>query len=488
MAIIYSYPENNNILPTDILVCTSTALINGKPKNQTKNISIADLIAIISTNSSDNLNDILTNGNTSLLNADIGRLGLFDTIAQNYGGLKLNAGEFVLSDANGPVVKLNGSNISFSNIIVGMGGGDIDTNTALGYRALADNTLGFENTAIGGSALRDNIIGYRNVAVGEGALKNHIGNETTSIGHGALQLNTIGLKNTAIGAFALNANLVGGSNTAVGNKALKANTGSYNTAIGDLALSENTTGENNTAIGYLALDSNSSGSYNVAIGSSTLSNLQSNIENTAIGHGALKANEVNGNTAVGAFALNDNTIGPNNIAVGSFASNKNQNGGYNTAIGRDALKTNVSSNFNTAIGYRSLFNNTSAFNTAIGPFALTTNIFGNNTIAIGYRSGEGVQTNLDFTSSNTSIFIGDFTRPQADSQVNQIVIGYQVIGRGSNTTVIGTSGTLRSYIQGDLYLEQVVPLNYANDAAAAGAGIGIGGLYHTAGVIKIRIV
>ena len=93
MAIIYSYPENNNILPTDILVCTSTALINGKPKNQTKNISIADLTAFIAL-SGDNLNDVLTNGNTSLLSANIGQLGLFDAQAQNYGSLELSSSEF----------------------------------------------------------------------------------------------------------------------------------------------------------------------------------------------------------------------------------------------------------------------------------------------------------------------------------------------------------------------------------------------------------
>lgn len=50
MAIIYSYPPNSNILPTDTLVCTSTVLIGGKPKNQTKSMSIEDLSAYIVSN------------------------------------------------------------------------------------------------------------------------------------------------------------------------------------------------------------------------------------------------------------------------------------------------------------------------------------------------------------------------------------------------------------------------------------------------------
>ena len=43
MAIIYSYPINTNILATDIIVGSSTAIVNGKPKNQTKSFEIQDL-------------------------------------------------------------------------------------------------------------------------------------------------------------------------------------------------------------------------------------------------------------------------------------------------------------------------------------------------------------------------------------------------------------------------------------------------------------
>jgi len=67
MAIIYSYPNNNNILPTDILICTSTALVGGKPKNQTKSISIQNLTSYVNTSSTNNLDQVLSNGNYSLL-------------------------------------------------------------------------------------------------------------------------------------------------------------------------------------------------------------------------------------------------------------------------------------------------------------------------------------------------------------------------------------------------------------------------------------
>ena len=38
-----------------------------------------------------------------------------------------------------------------------------------------------------------------------------------------------------------------------------------------------------------------------------------------------------------------------------------------------------------------------------------------------------------------------------------------------------------------VYLDSIVGKNYANDAAAAAAGIGIGGLYHSSGYLRVRI-
>lgn len=43
MAIIYSYPDELNILKTDILVGTRTTYINNRPKNETKNFNMGDI-------------------------------------------------------------------------------------------------------------------------------------------------------------------------------------------------------------------------------------------------------------------------------------------------------------------------------------------------------------------------------------------------------------------------------------------------------------
>lgn len=50
MAIIYSYPRSLNILDSDILLGTTTVLVGGKPKNQTKSFRMSDISDFVSNN------------------------------------------------------------------------------------------------------------------------------------------------------------------------------------------------------------------------------------------------------------------------------------------------------------------------------------------------------------------------------------------------------------------------------------------------------
>jgi hypothetical protein len=107
MAIIYSYPINNNIQLTDIIVGTSTVLVGGRPKNQTKSFEVQELINFmtpyISQNLTPNLQQVLTVGNqatspiiTSVAAGD-GDGGNFASVdgygvtAQSVSGVGLNA-------------------------------------------------------------------------------------------------------------------------------------------------------------------------------------------------------------------------------------------------------------------------------------------------------------------------------------------------------------------------------------------------------------
>jgi hypothetical protein len=122
-------------------------------------------------------------------------------------------------------------------------------NTATGFGALGLNTTGSGNTASGVNALAKNHVGEENTAIGATALQYNITSGNTAIGFAALQNTTLGHSNTASGDRALFNNTTGQLNTAIGLVALYDNTtGGGNTAIG-VGAGGSTTGNNNTAIG-----------------------------------------------------------------------------------------------------------------------------------------------------------------------------------------------------------------------------------------------
>ncbi len=140
-------------------------------------------------------------------------------------------------------------------------------NTALGDRALFNNTTGNFNTATGALALQNNTEGPRNTATGFQALGNNTtGIANTATGFEALLMNLTGQSNTGAGSSALRNNTSGRENTAMGNAALFNNTGNNNTAVGSLALLTSTTGINNIAIGRAAALNVTTGSNNIHIG------------------------------------------------------------------------------------------------------------------------------------------------------------------------------------------------------------------------------
>ena len=124
-------------------------------------------------------------------------------------------------------------------------------NTAIGDRALTNNTGGTVNTAIGNLALNSNTSGFANTATGAAALQhNTTGPYNTASGWGALSNNSTGSENTGIGHFTLTFNTTGDNNTAVGGLAFQLNTtGANNIALGFKAGGNLTTGDNNIDIG-----------------------------------------------------------------------------------------------------------------------------------------------------------------------------------------------------------------------------------------------
>lgn len=301
-------------------------------------------------------------------------------------------------------------------------------NAAVGQFALSSNTTGSSNVAIGFSPLRANTTGLQNVAIGVQALyANTIGSANTATGFGAMQLSNTGFGNAAHGYQALYSNSGGSYNTANGFNALNQNTsGIFNTASGRSALSSNTIGNSNTAAGIYALFSNTDRSNLVAVGDSALFNN---------GTGATEPVHATFNTALGSKALFSNTTGFRNTAIGRNALFNNTSGFYNTATGPNALFSNVTGSDNVANGTGALGGSmTGSNNVAVGSSSMEGNTSGGGNTAVGRLS-----LNSNTTGSNNTA-LGYGADVLSDNLSNAIAIGYNAKAGCDNCMVLGGTG------------------------------------------------
>lgn len=179
-------------------------------------------------------------------------------------------------------------------------------------------------------------------------------------------------------------------------------------------------------------------------------------ENIGIGYYSLSnLNTGSRNTAIGVSSLVSTTSGVGNSAIGWGSLTRNTTGSLNTAIGFISMLYNTTGNTNTAVGYASLESITGASdnNTALGSFALQKLLIGSRNIGIGVNSGSATALGGDNTSATNSIYIGYDTRPPTSGGTNQIIIGDQAVGKGSNTAVIGNASLNALYSSG-----QIVPV------------------------------
>ncbi|MBA4851787.1 tail fiber domain-containing protein [Emticicia sp. BO119] len=146
----------------------------------------------------------------------------------------------------------------------------------------------------------------------------------------------------------------------------------------------------------------------------------------------------NGAFSQGNYYLHNNsssvTILPSQISA------KHPLGEFNTSVGQDALKVNTR-DFNTAVGYRALYNNASTpdgggdDNTAIGVYSLLSNTTGFSNIGLGKSS---LQNN---TVGYWNIAIGTNALDENVGGYTNVAIGYDAVGRATSAnynTAVGT--------------------------------------------------
>lgn len=250
---------------------------------------------------------------------------------------------------------------------------------------------------------------------------------------------------------------------------------------------------------------------------------QNNIGNSVfIGSGAGAADDLTDNRGVfvGIDAGTTNTSGYDNAFVGKDAGRLNDGGdsntfigmsaGYsnsagwsNTFIGKEAGYTNASGLDNTFVGRTSGYNNTGGSNAFFGFEAGYTNTSAGSNTFLGNGAGRQTSTGASNTyvgtnagkylangstsnaTTGTSAFLGMDTKASADGVANETVIGYNTIGKGSNTVILGAEGANTAvYATGGLIVNDegfdvdswIEGLNDVNlfyvDAGNDGIGIG----------------
>lgn len=138
-----------------------------------------------------------------------------------------------------------------------------------------------------------------------------------------------------------------------------------------------------------------------------------------------------------ALQTNGNNAGTNNVGFGPSTAPP-ADGVGNTSIGSIAMQSNTTGWYNTAVGFRAMSNisiSGSNDNVAIGN-------------AAAYYRGSSWDTNNQLMKE--SIYIGSMSRASAINQRNEIVVGYNAIGNGSNTIQLGNTAITNTKTNGTI--------------------------------------
>ncbi len=515
----------NNPGPSDFAVIgdgDNTAVGSLALTNNTtgfENTAIGELALTTNTSGKENTaigQRALTWNTTGFHNVGVGNgASAFTTTGSNNTTVGFGAGAHVLSGANNVAVGLGALVFDTSgarNVAIGVFAlghnnyiSSSSDNTATGYEALFNATIGERNIAAGSLALFNNTSGAQNVAMGYNAgVSNTTENANTFLGYAANGAN--GITNaTAIGA---NASVTASNSIVLGNgvnvgigitaptKTLDVNGTFRATGAATFGNALNISSTDASGVGVVfqngvryihsfqnnnffagqnagnftmpgsdtAFTSVNDGQTislgdggNTGIGVNALASNARGFNNTAIGYLALTSNTTGfANTAVGQHALWTNTIGVRNTAIGISALNFNTTGQVNTALGFQTLTHNTTGDSSTAVGAGVLnFNTTGRRNTAIGFKALNSNTLAADNTAIGLRAlfgntlgerntAEGGLALLNNTTGAQNVAIG-YNAGLSNTTANaNTFIGYAANGAAgiTNATAIGANASV----------------------------------------------
>ena len=362
--------------------------------------------------------------------------------------------------------------------------GGVGRSLAVGISAQG---TGNESCAIGGQA---NATGSNSTALGDGA--GATANQSVAVGNRAEAI--------AIGAVALGYDVTASTQDTVSIKALETQTDSTPTAGGIIMSDAGGTDRriNINASGALQIDSTPVGGGGGSAGLVSGTGTDSMQSASSLTTGAANASEAN------TIALGDSSVASSedNIAIGKQAEAAGDNAfaRRNIAIGYDSLANNEK---DVAIGTQAQA--TGARSTAIGDNA---NGSGSRAVVIGASSSatafsscvfgafstataEGATVVGGYGSSATAVDAIAVGKEADATAIGAIAIGKLAQATADGAVAIGSginAVTADTVTMDKLQILDYANINYADDTAAAAGGIPLGGVYHNAGALKIRIV
>ena len=180
--------------------------------------------------------------------------------------------------------------------------------------------------------------------------------------------------------------------------------------------------------------------------------------NIGPGKGQAQQNAVLGRNALDSF---DGLQSAYTVAIGPQALELCTGTSFDVAIGSAVLSKMTLSTYNTGVGGAALsYLESGSKNTAVGAISLGRITSGSYNVAVGYNAGVYQADNTEPASFDNCTLIGYETKVNTANDSNSIVIGYQAVGKGTNSTVIGATSTNAAYIYGNT-------LNLGNGASAA---------------------
>lgn len=325
-------------------------------------------------------------------------------------------------------------------------------------------------------------------------------NSNLGFGLNALSGLTSGLFNTVVGASSGNGitsgsqNTVSGSNsftgvvTATGAIAIGAFTatdhtsGDFTTAVGSSISTGNA--DNSLFLGALAVSGGTNQTNEIVIGPNTTGNLNNSFTygNASITKHVFTSGSIDGsffnvtstdtNTKYGKGALELITSGTDNTASGFNSGDAITSGGFHVLYGSNAGTAITTSFGNSYIGFNAGSANTSGSdNTGVGKNVFRANTTGSRNTSIGSDAGRFITGGaIGNTDSSDSVFIGRNTRALGATGINEIVLGANVTGNGTDSATYGSSSISKhiftgGYVQSPEY--RVSALNAAPASATA---------------------